>query len=86
MTAKPGSPRRHVVGRSTEGETASGVSHPHVAARFQEPHRYPKGIPDEILDNEVDHRSPVNGDKGLRFKPVSGLADADFDELVFKRP
>ena len=47
---------------------------------------YPKGIPDEILDNEVDHRSPVNGDKGLRFKPVSGLADADFDELVFKRP
>ena len=47
---------------------------------------YPKGIPDEILDNEVDHREPVNGDKGLRFKPVSGLAHADFDTMVFKRP
>ena len=47
---------------------------------------YPKGIPDEILDNEADHRDPVNGDKGLRFKPVSSLAHADFDERVFKRP
>ena len=28
---------------------------------------FPQGIPDSILDNEVDHRLPVSGDNGIRF-------------------
>jgi len=32
---------------------------------------FPDGIPDEILDNQVDHRKPVDGDRGLQFKPKS---------------
>ena len=47
---------------------------------------YPKGIPDEILDNDVDHREPVAGDKGLRFEPVAGFTDADMDRMVFTHP
>ena len=47
---------------------------------------YPKGIPDEILDNEVDHREPVKGDRGLRFEPIAGFTDADMDRMVFGRP
>ncbi|MCY4293966.1 MAG: hypothetical protein OXC58_03895 [Acidimicrobiaceae bacterium] len=29
---------------------------------------YPKGIPEAILDNEVDHREPYEGDGGIQFK------------------
>ena len=46
---------------------------------------YPNGIPDEILDNEVDHREAVEGDRGLRFRPIRGFTDADFDRVVFGR-
>ena len=30
---------------------------------------YPDGIPDAILMNRHDHRSPYKGDSGLRFEP-----------------
>ena len=33
---------------------------------------FPKGIPDAILDNEVDHRHPVKGDGGMRFVGKGG--------------
>lgn len=48
---------------------------------------YPGGVPDEILDNEVDHREPVEGDRGLRFVPIGGISDTDIDRMmVFGRP
>ena len=47
---------------------------------------YPEGIPDEILDNKVDHREPFEGDRGLRFEPIRGLSDADIDRMVFGHP
>lgn len=33
---------------------------------------FPKGIPDEILRNEHDHRQPFIGDHGIRFEPDPG--------------
>ena len=47
---------------------------------------YPEGIPDEILDNKVDHRATVEGGRGLRFEPIAGFANADMDRMVFWRP
>lgn len=47
---------------------------------------YPEGIPDEILDNTVDHREPVQGDQGLRFVPSGAISDTDIDRMVFRRP
>ena len=29
---------------------------------------YPQGIPDEILESEVDHRLPYAGDGGVQFE------------------
>lgn len=29
-----------------------------------------EGIPSPIIDNEHDHRTPYNGDGGMRFEPV----------------
>jgi len=29
---------------------------------------FPKGIPDKILSNEVDHTKPYKGDNGVRFE------------------
>jgi hypothetical protein len=34
---------------------------------------FPDGIPDEIIDNEKDHRVPVPFDRGRRFKPKPGV-------------
>lgn len=28
---------------------------------------FPAGIPDEVFDNLLDHRLPVDGDNGIRF-------------------
>jgi hypothetical protein len=30
---------------------------------------FPEGIPSEIVRNEVDHRQPVRGDRGVRWEP-----------------
>lgn len=32
---------------------------------------YPKGIPQEIWQNVVDHRQPQPGDQGIQFAPVN---------------
>ena len=45
---------------------------------------FPDGVPDAIFDNEVDHRGPVEGDRGLRFVPIKSYTAADMDRLVFK--
>lgn len=29
---------------------------------------YPKGIPDEIISNEIDHTKPYKGDNGIQFE------------------
>lgn len=33
---------------------------------------FPKGIPEPVFFNEVDHRQPVGGDNGIRFAPEGG--------------
>lgn len=37
---------------------------------------FPHGIPDKILDEKHDHRTPYPGDHGIRFAPV------DFDDAT----
>jgi hypothetical protein len=34
---------------------------------------FPKGIPQAVLRGEVDHREPVEGDHGTRFKRREGV-------------
>jgi len=43
---------------------------------------FPDGIPDEIIESEVDHRNPVAGDHGIQYAPAkSGQPDPDpFEE------
>lgn len=43
---------------------------------------FPDGIPRDILDSKQDHREPVNGDHGIRFKPRSGNSRL-YAEIVF---
>lgn len=31
---------------------------------------YPKGIPEEIFNNEVDHRKPYKGDNGITYEVI----------------
>ena len=31
---------------------------------------YPDGIPDEILNGEIDHTEPYKGDNGIQFEPI----------------
>lgn len=33
---------------------------------------FPDGIPNKILNNEVDHREPVKGDQGIQFVALAG--------------
>ena len=43
---------------------------------------FPGGVPDDILDNNVDHRQPVDGDHGLQFVPVRGVTADGFNEML----
>lgn len=45
---------------------------------------FPKGIPNAIINNEVDHRNPVDGDHGLQFKSDGKDDDAVLDQLFKK--
>jgi hypothetical protein len=31
---------------------------------------FPAGIPDAIIESQIDHREPVDGDQGIRFDPT----------------
>lgn len=33
---------------------------------------FTSGIPDEVYDNERDHRQPIEGDNGIRFAAKAG--------------
>jgi hypothetical protein len=43
---------------------------------------FPDGIPDDVLENRLDHRQPVSGDHGIRWKS-NGAA---FPEWAFDLP
>lgn len=36
---------------------------------------FPNGIPAAVFGNSIDHREPVDGDGGLRFKPRPGVIE-----------
>lgn len=42
---------------------------------------FPAGIPDEVFDNERDHRQPIEGDNGLQFLVKPG---DEFPEYAFR--
>jgi hypothetical protein len=44
---------------------------------------FPEQIPHAILDNEVDHRNPVNGDGGLTFTHEPGMPWPLAYDIVF---
>lgn len=43
---------------------------------------FPDGIPDSIIESRVDHREPVDGDRGIRFTPIED-EDAAYAEELF---
>lgn len=42
---------------------------------------FPNGIPDAILDNEVDHRKPYEGDQGIQYEFHDELFDDEPQSL-----
>lgn len=34
---------------------------------------FPSGIPMEVINNEADHRQPLDGDNGIQFKREAGF-------------
>ncbi len=51
---------------------------------------FPKGIPGDVFYGRVDHREPVEGDNGIRFKPRDPYSAAEryarFIELTTEPP
>ena len=43
---------------------------------------YPDGIPDAIIDNEVDHRQPHDGDGGLTFVKIPTISTEMLDQML----
>jgi hypothetical protein len=43
---------------------------------------FPDGIPDAILEGEVDHRRPVAGDGGIQFAAVNAEAEAEAESIL----
>jgi hypothetical protein len=41
---------------------------------------FPDGIPDEVYDNRLDHRQPIDGDHGVRWESRGGQK---FPEYAF---
>ena len=38
---------------------------------------FPGGIPDDIIDSRVDHRQPVEGDRGIRWAQDPQMPELD---------
>lgn len=47
---------------------------------------FPSGIPDAIIQSQVDHREPIEGDRGIRFEPTDDEAAAYAEELFNPTP
>ena len=46
-------------------------------------HRRQAGLsPDSILDNDIDHRKPVDGDHGVRFEVIDSISEESVVEMV----
>lgn len=45
---------------------------------------FPNGIPQQILEFEVDHRKPFPGDNGVQFEPIEGITEEEL-QVVFER-
>lgn len=45
---------------------------------------FPERIPQRIISNQHDHRTPYPGDGGVRFEPVSQAA-AEYAAMVFSQ-
>lgn len=66
-------------GDGTFGDAATVITPQCQACAWQNPDRpsacraYPDGIPAPIRLNEVDHRRPYPGDRGIRFAPKPGI-------------
>lgn len=42
---------------------------------------FPKGVPEDILINTLDHRKPVEGDQGVQFEVREGQ-EAKLEEVL----
>jgi hypothetical protein len=39
---------------------------------------FPRGIPDEVYENRLDHRRPIDGDHGVRFAARDGATFPEY--------